>query len=36
MKQKRHETDKVVQRLPEAEMLEGQGQAIAQVCVSVQ
>jgi transposase-like protein len=32
MKRKRHTTDEVVRKLREAEVLEGQGQTIAQVC----
>jgi len=32
MKRKRHRTDEVVRKLREAEVLEGQGQTIAQVC----
>jgi transposase-like protein len=32
MKRKRHTTDEVVRKLREAEVLEGQGQMIAQVC----
>lgn len=32
MKRKRHTTDEVVRKLREAEVLEGQGQTIGQVC----
>ena len=32
MKRKRHRTDEVIRKLREAEVLEGQGQTIAQVC----
>ncbi|VAX39034.1 Mobile element protein, partial [hydrothermal vent metagenome] len=32
MKRKRHKTDEVVRKLREAEVLEGQGQTVAQVC----
>jgi len=32
MKRKRHTTDEVIRKLREAEVLEGQGRTIAQVC----
>ena len=32
MKRKRHSTDEVIRKLREAEVLEGQGQTIGQVC----